>query len=60
MEFTLALEFTFSSQRNLSFTNCTFKDMPETNELYVMEGGVHGITTQESWDTIKDWSIIKK
>lgn len=20
-----------------------------------MEGGVHGITTQESWDTIKDW-----
>lgn len=41
--------------RNLSFTNCTFKDMPETNELYVMEGGVHGITTQESWDTIKDW-----
>ena len=41
--------------RNLSFTNCTFKDMPETDELYVMEGGVHGITTQESWDTIKDW-----
>ena len=29
--------------------------MPETDELYVMEGGVHGITTQESWDTIKDW-----
>lgn len=41
--------------RNLSFTNCAFKDMPETDELYVMEGGVHGITTQESWDTIKDW-----
>ena len=40
--------------RNLSFTNCTFKDMPETNELYVMEGGVHGITNTGELGYIKE------
>lgn len=40
---------------NFSFSSCSFADMLEFDELYVVMETDHGITTEESWGTIEQW-----
>lgn len=40
---------------NVSFGDCEFSEFPETEQLNVLVGLEHGITTQESLDTIENW-----
>lgn len=40
---------------NFNYEGCEFLDLPETEELEVLAGMEHGITVQESWDTIENW-----
>lgn len=42
-------------QQNFNFENCKFADFPEIEELEVLVGKKHGISVQESWDTIENW-----
>jgi hypothetical protein len=41
--------------QKISFENCQFQDFPEFSELMVLQEKDHGITVQESWDTIAKW-----
>ena len=40
---------------NISFQNCEFRDFPEAEKLEVFVNQLHGISVQESWDTIENW-----
>ncbi|MGM9929893.1 MAG: hypothetical protein ACI35P_18295 [Bacillus sp. (in: firmicutes)] len=40
---------------NFNYKNCVFTEFPEIEELEVLSGKKHGITVQESWDTIENW-----
>ena len=48
--------------KNFMFDICEFSDFPKFNSLYVMIETDHGITTEESWNTIEEWmeSIEKR
>lgn len=40
---------------NFHYENCRFAEFPDIDELEVLECQDHGITVQESWDTIEQW-----
>ncbi len=40
---------------NVHFEGCEFLDLPDAVELEMMAGLDHGITVQESWDTVAAW-----
>ena len=40
---------------NVHFEGCEFLDLPDTEELEMMAGLDHGITVEESWDTVAEW-----
>lgn len=44
----------------IHFQNCEFEDFPDTKDMSVMVGKAHGITAQESWDTIENWLRSQK
>lgn len=39
----------------LDFSNCDFADFPDINSMKVMYTEKHGITVEESWNTIEEW-----
>ncbi len=39
----------------LDFLNCDFADFPDINSMKVMYTEDHGITVEESWNTIEQW-----
>ena len=39
----------------LDFSNCDFADFPDINSMKVMCTENHGITVEESWNTIEQW-----
>ena len=39
----------------LDFSNCDFADFPDINSMKVMYTEDHGITVEESWNTIEQW-----
>lgn len=44
-----------SEYRNMDFENCEFSVFPEAEQIEVLAQGEHGISAQESWDTLEDW-----
>ena len=41
--------------KNIHFADCEFQAFPDTEEMEVLVGQEHGISVQESWDTIQNW-----
>ena len=41
--------------KNFSFDACEFTEFPKFESLHVMMETDHGITTEESWNTIEEW-----
>lgn len=44
-----------SEYETFDYSDCTFQDFPDIEEMEIMGCQVHGITVQESWDTIEKW-----
>lgn len=41
--------------KNLNFADCDFQEFPNMNHVELLVAEKHGISVQESWDTIKQW-----
>ncbi|MCD7922778.1 MAG: hypothetical protein LUG27_10190 [Clostridiales bacterium] len=51
-----------SEYSRINFENCEFDSFPESEDMKLLVAEDHGITVEESWDTIENWleSIGKK
>lgn len=41
--------------KNLNFADCDFQEFPDADYVKLLVGQEHGISVEESWDTIKQW-----
>lgn len=41
--------------KNLDFADCDFQEFPDMNHVELLVAEEHGISVEESWDTIEQW-----